>query len=235
MKKCMCLLFVLFPVWVSAQKREIMEAASGDDLTKKASTRMQYLFPEFINGDVYYLGSPKGSGKLNYNMLLGEMQFLENDEVLSLANVKNVIVVAIDNRKFYPFGEKEFAEELLSTNIGKLWVRRKGNVIQHSKKEAYGTSSSTSATTSYSSINSDGQQYKLSVRENVMITLNCYYYLVDANGKHVLIRNQKTFTKQFPEHKTQIETFVRDHHIRFDNEDDLKSLLEYCSELHPRS
>ena len=229
MKRCVFLLFVLIPLIVSAQKKEIVEAASGDDLTKMASVHMQYLFPEFSTGDVYYLGMPKGTGMLNYNMLTGEMQFMENGEVRALDNLKKVIVVTINNRKFYPFGEKEFVEELLSTPKGQLRVRRKGNVAQHSKKEAYGTSSSVSSTTSYSSINTEGQQYKLAVRENVMITLNYFYYLVGSNEKYVLIRNQKAFTKQFPEYKAQIETFVKEHHIDFNSEDDLKALLEYCS------
>ena len=231
MKKCVCLLLLLFPVWVSAQKREIVEAASGEDLTKTVSHQMQYLFSEFINGEVHYLGLPKGSGKMNYNMLLGEMQFLENNEVRALANVKNVIVVNIDNRKFYPYNETEFTEELLSTNHWQLRVRRRGNVAPNSKKGAYGTSSSTSSITSYSSINSGNRQYDLKVVDDVLISLNCFYYLVGSNEKYVQIRNQKTFTKQFPGHNAQIEAFVKDHNIQFHNEDDLKALLEYCSKL----
>ncbi len=224
-------LLLLLPVWASAQKREVIEAASGEDLTKKVSTHIQYLFPEFTSGDVYYVGTPKGSGMLNYNMLLGEMQFVEDGKVLALANVKDVILVNIDNRKFYLFNDKEFAEELLSTSKGQLRVRRKGNTAQHSKKGAYGASSSTSSITSYSSINGDNRQYNLTVEENVLITLNYFYYLVGLNGKYTLIKNQKTFTKQFPGHNAQIEAFVKEHNTRFDNEEDLKALMEYCSKL----
>ena len=231
MKKCVFLLLALFPVWVSAQKREIIEAVSGEDLTQKASTQIQFLFPEFTNGDVIYIGMPKGSGKLNYNMLLGEMQFLEKDRVLALAHVNKVAFVTIDNRKFYPFNDKEFAEELLSTDKWKLRVRRKGNAASHSKKGAYGGYSSTSSITSYSSIDSDHRQYELSVIENVLISLNCFYYLVGTNEKYILIRNQKTFTKQFPGYNVQIEAFVKEHNIRFDNENDLKTMLEFCSNL----
>jgi len=227
----MFLSLMLFSIGASAQKREIIETASGEDLTKKVSIQIQYLFPEFTRGDVYYLGSPKGSGMLNYNMLLGEMQFLENGQVLALANVKNVVVVTINNRKFYLFNEKEFVEELLSTDQWKLRVRRKGNVAEHSKKGAYGTTSSTSSITSYSSISADNQQHNLSVVENVLISLNCFYYLVGTNGKYVQIKNHKTFTKQFPEHKALIEAFVKENKIQFDNENDLKTLLEYCSKL----
>jgi len=230
MKKCMFLLFALLPLCVSAQKKEIIEAASGEDLSKKASTQIQFLFPEFTDGDVFYIGMPKGCGKLNYNMLLGEMQFLEKDKVLALANVRDVVFVTINNRKFYPFNDKEFTEELMSTGNWKLRVRRKGNAASHSKRGAYGTYSSTSSITSFSSIDSDNRQFELSVIENVLISLNCFYYLVGTNGKYVLIRNIKTFTKQFPEHSTQIEAFVKEHNIKFDNENDLKRLLEYIFE-----
>jgi len=229
MKKYIFLL-LLVPVWVSAQNRQIVEAASGEDLTQIVSTQMQYLFPEFINGDVFYKGY-KGSGQLNYNMLLGEMQFLEKNQVMTLANVKDVVMLNIDNRRFYPFNDKEFTEELMSTGQFQLRVRRKGNVAQHSKKGAYGMDSSTSAITSYSSISSDNRQYDLSVQEKVLISLNYFYYLVGTNGKYTLIKNVKTFTKQFPAHRAQIEAFVKEQRIRFDNEDDLKVLLKYCTNL----
>jgi len=224
------ILLLLVPVWVSAQNKQIVEATSGEDLSQKASAQIQFLFPEFTNGDVYYNGY-KGNGKLNYNMLLGEMQFLENNQVLALANVKDVMVVNINNRKFYPFNDKEFTEELMSTGNHQLRVRRKGNAAQYSKKGAYGTTSSTSSITSYSSIVSDGRQYNLSVQDEVLISLNCYYYLVGTNGKYVQIKNIKAFVKQFPAYRTQIEVFVKNNYIRFDHEDDLKVLLGFCSKL----
>jgi len=224
------ILLLLIPGWVSAQNRQIVVASSGEDLSQKASARMQFLFPEFTQGDVYYNGY-KGNGKLNYNMLLGEMQFLENNQVLALANVKDVIVVNISNRKFYPFNDKEFTEELMSTGNYHLRVRRKGNAAQYSKKGAYGTTSSTSSITSYSSIVSDGRQFDLSVIEEVLISLNCFYYLVGTNGKHILIKNIKTFTKQFSAYRSHVEEFAKNNNTRFDHEDDLKALLKFCSKL----
>jgi len=215
---------------VSAQNKQVVETASGEDLSKKVSAQMQYLFPEFTNGEVYYKGF-KGNGKLNYNMLLGEMQFVENNQIQALANVKDVILVTINNRRFYPFNDKEFTEELLTTGDYRLRVRRKGNTASHSKKGAYGTWSSTSSITSYSSISSDNRTHDLTVQEQILISLNCFYYLVGTNGKHIQIRNIKTFTKQFSAYRAQIEAFVQEHHTRFDHEDDLKALLEFCSKL----
>jgi hypothetical protein len=231
MKKYLFLIMLL-PVWVFAQNRQIVEAASGDDLSDKVSTHIQYVFPEFTNGEVYFSNAPKSGGKLNYNMLVGEMQFVEADEVLTLANVRDVAMVNINNRRFYPFSNKgEFTEELLSTDQAQLRVRRKGNVAPHAQKGAYGTSSSTSSITSYSSISGEGRQHNLSVVSDVLISLRHFYYLVGANGKYTQIKNVKTFTNRFPAHRVQIEAFVKENNMRFDKEADLKALLVYCSGL----
>ena len=227
MKKYM-MIWLLFSVVVSAQNRQIVEAAAGEDLSQKVSTQFQFLFPEFTIGDVFYKGH-KGSGMLNYNMLHGEMQFMENKQVMALDNIKDVVAIHINNRKFYPFNEKEFTEELLSAGQYQLRVRRRGNVAKYSKKGAYGIDSSTSAITSYSSFQIDSRHYDMTVNEKVLVSLNYFYYLVGANGKHTLIKNVKSFTKQFPAHRTQIEDFVKERHIRFDSEENLKALLEYCS------
>ena len=230
MKKCVFLyLLILVSAWANAQKREVVEAASGDDLNKKVS--IQYLFPEFTDGYVFYTGLPRSSGKLNYNMLLGEMQFMDSEnKLLALGNVPDVQMISIGSRKFYPYDNKEFVEELLVAGKIQLQIRRRGNVASHSKKGAYGMSSSTSAITSYNSIDGADRRYNLAVVENVMITLNNFYYLV-INNKRIQIKNQKTFIKQFSKHKLQIETFVKEQNIRFDKEEDLITLVKYCSTL----
>ena len=230
MKKYIFLLFLL-PCWAFAQERQVIEASSSKELSEKVSTHLQYLFSEFTIGEVYFQNAPKGSGMLNYNMLIGEMQFMDNNEVMALADVKNIAMVNINDRKFYPFNSREFTEELLSTDLAQLRVRRKGNIAPHAKKGAYGTSSSTSSITSYSSINSGERQYDLSITSDVLISLRQFYYLVGSNGKYTQIKNVKTFTKQFPANSGQIEAFAKEHKTRFDVEEDLKALLLYCNEL----
>ena len=230
MKKYIVLLLLMPVIFrANAQEREIIEAVSGEDLNKRVKQHMQYLFPEFSDGFVYLKGM-RSAGKLNYNMLVGEMHFIDNENQVLALNTDDVQMVNIDNRKFYPFNKMEFVEELLVAGNLQLQIRRKGNVASHSKKGAYGMSSSTSAITSYNSIQGADRTHNLSVIENVMISLNKFYYLVIDN-KRFLIKNQKTFTKQFSQHKTQIEAFVKDQNISFDNEDDLITLVKYCNTL----
>jgi len=230
MKKWIFLyLLISVSAWTNAQNREVIEASSGEDLNKKVS--IQYLFPEFTDGYVFYAGLPRGSGKMNYNMLLGEMQFMDSEnKIFTLDNIPDVQMVRIGSRKFYPYDNKEFVEELLVAGKIQLQIRRRGNVASHSKKGAYGMSSSTSAITSYNSIDGTDRMYNLAVVENVMITLNNFYYLV-INNKRTQIKNQKTFLNQFTKHKLQIETFIKEQNIRFDSEEDLKTLVKYCSTI----
>jgi len=231
MKAYIFLLLLLFPVWLSAQRSQVIEASSGSDLSNKVSTQLQYLFPEFTAGEVYYQKTPKGSGMMNYNMLTSEMQFMDDVQVMAL-DTKDVVMVNINDRKFFPVKSKEFAEELLSKNKYQLRVKRKVNNDQHSKIDEYVTTTSTSSITSYSSYSHQGgMQYELLVSSNVLVSLKNFYYLVGANGKYTQIKNAKTFTKQFPAYSTQIETFVKEQNIRFDKEDDLMALLVYCGDL----
>lgn len=227
MKKYIFLLLLL-PVWVSAQNTQIVEATSGKVLSGQVSAQFQYLLPEFTEGEVYYKAR-NGRGMLNYNMLVGEMQFLENNQVMALTNVKDVLMVNIDNRKFYPFKNNEFAEELLSTGKCQLRVKRSGSFSPQSKKSAYGMETSSANITSVTSMGTYNKQ--LTVNEKVLINVRNFYYLVGTNGKYHLIKNVQTFTKQFPEHREQIEEFVIEQKTRYNNEDDLKALLDYCSKL----
>ena len=232
MKRHVLLLVLLLTAGIIySQDREIVKASSGENLAEVASTTIQYVFPEFTDGEVYYRSAAKGSGKINYNMLIGEMQFISPEgQILALANVSDVIMVTIGNRKFYPYtNHKEFTEEIVSGKV-QLRVKRKGNAATHSKMGAYGTSSSTSSISSYSSIHSGATQYDLKVQENILITVNNLYYLI-TDSKYIQVKNQKQFLKQFPDHKDQIEEYIKENQISFNKEENLVGLLKYCNSL----
>ena len=230
MKICV-LLLLLLSGWVSAQNRQVVEAISGEDLSPKVSYQLQFVFPEFRNGEVHFLGVPKVDGVLNYNILIGEMQFLDNNGVLALANVDRVLLVNIDGRKFYPFNSREFTEELFSIGNSFLRVRYRGRIAKHSKRGAFGMESSTTSITSYNTLLTDSRAHELNVPENVLISVNNVYYIVGSNGKHRHIRNVKAFTRQFPMFKSQINSFVNENRIRFNDQNDLITMFQFIDGL----
>ena len=231
MKICVLLLLLLSCGRVSAQNREIVEAVSGEDLSPKVSYQMQFVFPEFRNGEVVFVGVPRIGGVFNYNILIGEMQFIDNEQVLALANMNRVLFVSIDDRIFYPFNSREFTEELYSIGNIFLRVRYRGRAARHTQRGAYGMETSTASITSYSSLLADSRAHELTIPENVVITVNNIYYLVESNGKHKQIRNKRTFTRQFPMYKSQINSFVNENKIRFNNPNDLIAMFQFIDGL----
>ena len=232
MKK-LIILFFLFPMFISAQDKVILDVASGEDLSNRVSSGMQYVFPEFTNGVVYFENGRKSGSMLNYNMLLGEMQFVDKEVVMSLLTLKDIQMIIIDNRKFIPYNESEFCEELITARDVRLCVRRNARSIERSKVGAYGTATATGSSTSYNSLvgnSNTGKQYDLTVQSKVLVSTNTTYYLMDK-GKYYQIKNQKSFTKLFPVNSAKIEAYVKEHNTNFKNEDDLEALFAYCSNL----
>lgn len=227
------------------QQRQIVKSVSDDDeFFKQFSYQMIYLFSKFTYGYVYYKGLRKSAGKLNYNILLGEMQFEENEQLLAMDNLNDVLFVEINDRKFYHFQGDEFVEEIFSTGKYKLQLRYRGKLATYGKETGYGGISPGASVATASSINlrkfsnyeygypSAGNLTGIpEQKEDLIISIDYFYYLVSLNGRYNLIKNINTFKKHFPKYKTQIEFYMKEHRVRFNNREDLIQLLEYCDQL----
>ena len=230
MKKSIFLL-LLFPILVAAQNNEVVEVASGETLNEKVSSGLQYVFPEFTQGQVHFSDGQRSGNMLNYNVLLGEMHFFDEEQVFAFPNLANVLVVVVNKRRFFPFNKTEFCEEIFAIDDTRLCVRRKGRAMEKSKTGAYGMETSASSVKSYNSIGSTGRQFNLGVTGKVKVSVENSYYFMNKGYKYVQIKNEKSITKQFPGHDAQIEDYVKKNKTNFKSEDDLKALIVYCSEL----
>ena len=229
MKK-LIILFLL-PMYISAQEKVMLDVVSGEDLGNRVSTGMQYVFQDFTKGEVHFKNGRKNSSMLNYNMLLGEMQFLDNEEILSLLTLKDIQMIIINNRKFFPYNNSEFCEELHMTGDVRLCVKRNARPLEQSKVGAMGIETSTRSSTTYNSIdNNSGVRNDLEVQRKILVSTKDTYYLMNK-GKYYQIKNQKSFTKLFPVHSAKIEAYVIEQDTDFKNEEDLEALIAYCSNL----
>jgi len=228
------LLLMLLPVFVIAQEKEnaIVNIGSGDQFSEKVAENVQYVLPEFKGGVVYFRNGQRSSSQLNYNVYLGEMHFKDKDEVLAFMDLSDIILVVIDSRRFLPFNDKEFCEEVLANDKARLCLRRYGNISEYSKMGAYGMTSSTSSIKSYSSMyGSNNNRTDLKFLGEVKLTVNNMYYFMSDKGKFTQIRNVKNVTKQFPGNNAKIDAFVKENKTDFKKTEDLKALLEYCFTL----
>ena len=45
--------------------------------------------------------------------------------------------------------------------------------------------------------------------------------------------NEKQFLKIFPDKESELKSFIKRNHIRFDRSEDVKTLIRYFNELYP--
>ncbi len=233
MKKIIAILTFLFSGSLLQAQQQTIDVKSGDDLTEVTPKEMQYIFDDFTNGTVSFKDGTSGSGKLNYNTLLEEMQFIEQgtNNILALANLENIVSVTIAGRQFIPNRvRREFVEVLISENVG-LAIKYKGSAISLGKEGAYGSIGTTSAMTSYSSVTSDQSTTNLSVKEKVAVKLSSTCYLVKG-GKFTTIKGAKTFLAAYPKDKAEsISKYIHDNNVNFKSKESLIRLTEYCNGL----
>ena len=215
------------------QRTQLVSVTQGDDLVEHAATTLQFVFPDFTEGNVVYHNGKTIAGKLNYNILLGEMQFVDPDsqQVFALANPNEVTMVTIGQRMFLPLNGKEFLEILTYGNI-QLAVRYKGNRLSHGRQTPYGNTSPAARSSDLTGYEAGGGYMSpLEAKENIKITVTTYYYLINGK-KQTLITGSKSFLKVFPKGKSDvIQEYIRQNNINFNHRGNLIALVNYCELL----
>src|SRR5204863_6297916 len=141
--------------------------------------KQMYRFPNFTYGKVYFINSDSAKGKLNYNMLIRKMQFIDKrGDTLVLSGNNPIRLVAIDTTIFYCNGE-ECVELLAGYPPAELAVAYKLKLADEQKVGAYGLPSSTQTIENTSSFVENN--YRLLVGKDLVFTKDTRYYFIDAN------------------------------------------------------
>ena len=211
------ILFLCFCIWctnqLSAQTRTTITIKAGEGIT--AIYKQMYRFPQFMYGKVYFMNSDSAKGKLNYNMLIKKMQFIDKrGDTLVLSDNNPIRLVVIDTIIFYCNSE-ECVELLAGYPPAELAASYKLKLADEQKIGAYGLSSSTQTIENTSSFVENN--YKLLVGKDLVFAKDTRYYFIDAN-KHFIVANKKNLLKLLPGQKTKIENYLKTHDVDFKNE-----------------
>jgi hypothetical protein len=142
MKKLAAIAFsLLLPALVLSQQKQRVLIIEGETILNEVlAFETQYLSESFLEGSVFYVDGTQSTGKLNYNLLVDEIHFIDqNNEIKALANQKDITHITLGNRVFRYTPKIGYAEEIVS-NKAKLLLKRKVNVITETRYTgAYGT------------------------------------------------------------------------------------------------
>ncbi|MGB3589677.1 MAG: hypothetical protein WBA23_24230 [Tunicatimonas sp.] len=179
------LFFIVHIQLLYGQKGEIYRINTGQKINEALPMEVKYRYETFQTGTVLFYNGKTSTGKLNYNILLGDMQFVDRSrDTLSLANRETIKHVKINNDLFFydeKHGYMEVVEEYPSV---KLAVHQQFVPIAREKSGGFGQSTGTSAVREYGSVNSgSGGINQLEMKGDVLVTQKANYLLIDKNQR----------------------------------------------------
>lgn len=211
MKRLIILLVISFVLSVAYAQVKVVEVT-------------HYLFPEFTKGIVLMKNGIKNETLLNYNSLTEEMIFENNGTKLAVGQPELVDTVFIKGRKFFLLNGKFV--ELINNSKYKLYAEHKCTIKDPGKPAAYGGTSQTSATSTYSSFFTGGQVYDLKLPEGYETKPFVDYWLV-KDGEVSKFLSIRQLAKLFNEKDNSFKEFVKKHDVKYTDQSGIIELIRY--------
>lgn len=219
-----------------AQTPDIIRIKGGVGGEKSAPFNARYRYGQFHPGRILYVNGTTATARLNYNILLGEMQFIDSrGDTLALADeflLKQIQIDQPTRQDVYCFDLKRGYLQLLEDFNGIKLAEKQGlKMAKREKQGGYGQSTGSSAITTYQFYSSGSTSVsKLEGQGDLVLIKAKTYFIVDQNNRSYPA-NRASILKVFAKQREQVNAYLTSESIDFSREDSLKKLLSYCSEL----
>ncbi|MDB5248205.1 MAG: hypothetical protein JWQ40_2599 [Segetibacter sp.] len=215
----------LFANDTTAQETLKFTVPAGESISSILADTIIFKHPNFVYGGVYFKNREVSNALLNYNLLLGEIQFIDQKgDTLSLADENNIKYITVGKDSF--FYSKGFIQLVTANDAVKLGVIEKLTLADKKKIGAYNQPTTRSSTRSYSSVSINNQRSLLSMSEEMVFTKERKYYLGDRFSKFLEL-NKKNLYKMFSANYTEIESYLKENAIDFNKKDDVIKLSSF--------
>ncbi|HEV7620453.1 MAG TPA: hypothetical protein VGO09_01900, partial [Flavisolibacter sp.] len=156
-----------------------------------------YKYSSFKDGQVSFLNNATSSESLNYNLILGEMQFIApNGDTLSIADVDKIKTIIIDTDSFIynngwleKIGIRGGVKLVKKQIIRETSVTKNGVLDQPTRADA----------TSYSNFSSGATDVNLIINQQLNFRKETFYYFIDEQDKIFMLTN-KNLKKLLPQY-----------------------------------
>lgn len=188
-----------------------------------------YILPEFSEGVVLRKTGVAQKAMLNYNSLTEEMVFDRYGTKLALAKeeLAQVDTVFILDRKFVLMDNK-FVELLYKAET-ELYAEYLCKVKYPGKPAAYGGTSYTSASTSYSTLITDNQAYDLKLPDGYETNPYTFYYL-KRDGKVNKFINMRQLSRLYSDKRNIFNNYVNEHNVKFEDHESMIGLIKFLED-----
>ncbi|MEO5996839.1 MAG: hypothetical protein ABIN89_08910 [Chitinophagaceae bacterium] len=226
---------VLFPIFIwllcsfniLAQDSKPIRVKAGEDIYQKLAKEI-YLYPEFIQGTIYFRNGNTNLANFNYNRMNGEMQFIDvKGDTLSVANEVTIKYINVAKDSFYY--SEGYLQLVKGNNAAKVARKQVIKIIDQQKIGAYDQPSSAGAISSYSSLSNDLRFYKLDVRQDVILAQQTTYFFGDKYN-NFFRANKKNLLRNFSKKERELNDYLKENNIDFNKEEDLTKLIVFLKD-----
>lgn len=213
---------------LSAQKNDVVTVKAGTRILDYYPVHARYRYPQFAPGKVFLKNNTFSSFKMNYNFLLGEMQFIKSRDTLVIVNKKDIKHIVIEQDTFYY--DNCYMELISQKGPVQVTLNEYIKLKEVLKQDSYGTASSGSSTKSYNTMRSDGNFYRLTVNEDLVFQRVRDYYLYTRDSGFEPF-SKKNVLKLLPQNEDEIKSYLKSNDIDFNSREDLIKLAGYIQTI----
>ena len=222
---CIAASFFCTSIFSQTSTRFIIKA--GEEIS--ALYKEVYKYPDFKSGKVYFSYGQVSAGKLNYNLIMGKVQFIdEKNDTLIIADEASIKLITIGTDTFY-YDKENYIELISDYNFAKLGVQQRVKFLDEESIGAYGIPTSTHTIDNYNTLRAN-TTFKLQINKDLIFSKERKYSFSYRSDDFV-IANKKNILKKFPKQKAVIENYLTQNNTDFEKELDLKNLFGFLATL----
>lgn len=178
-----------------------------------------YIFPAFANGRITFATgySPPDQVRMNYNLYFAQIDYINADgDTLQIKPSKELKLVTLNDRVFYYDIKIGFMEVLQQLPVA-LAVQE----FLFMERYEYMPGRKIAAGPDVRGATSDYDRFYIKMSK---------YYLIDKDNKVYKAELSSLYTI-FRDHKKKIKGYMDEHHVDFDDREDLIDLMKFCNDL----
>lgn len=218
------------PLFLLAQGSQTVRVSSESG--EGIPIEYKYLYKQFNQGTVYYRNGQTPTARLNYNLLLREMQFIHfTGDTLTLDQEAMIRRVNLNGEEFIYDFKKGFLKIVENYGNVKLGLDQSIQIAGMDKEGGYGQKSGVYSIKTINTFSSGNSSIaKLDIKGDVVYSQQKIYYLVDQNSL-VFPVSKKRIMKLYSRHKSEITDYLHDNPVKFSDLEEVRRLLNYCKTL----
>ncbi|MBD2704734.1 hypothetical protein IC229_29130 [Spirosoma sp. BT702] len=222
----------VIPFFASSQNPEVIRVKGGLANAKAIPLADQYQYSQFREGKILYTSGQVATALCNYNVLVGEMQFINaSHDTLALADEMLIRLIGI-GEDVYVY-HRRYGYLKVTSEHGKYKLAEKQGIktVKSDKLGGYNQSTGVSSVVNYQFYSTgNGSVRPLETKGDVLLFKEKVYYFIDQNNlPHRAIK--AGLLTIFRKNRADVTTYLDKENVDFRREENLKKLLNYCSEL----